>query len=428
MYQILNILIINGNFSLIFTILWHSNKYNNFKMIDIHEKIQKFILKNPELVEQFNEVTGTSFENYEDDIRCSFYNIKKESPYISFDYVCECAINNVLRWGGSLWEGFIGVLSSLTNEEHSVSSIQQYFKEINNIYEKNNNNFDIEYCPENRNKLIEMNLKTVISIAKKYQGLGLTLEELISAGNLGLVIAYDKFDPERSKLKDDVLGIIEKMPDNFSYEELTNNIKQYLTYGDVKKKFCEKFYPHMMYSKKDVQKWIEKNIYNAKFNSIATMWIRAYILIELDNNSRIIKKPKSEIYKDREIDGVYKKESIIDIDAPVSEDSDTVLSDILYVEDTSKTDLDISEAYNTFKEGLNKLLEGVKTRDRSIFLKKFGIGLPRPMLPKEIADQEGLSIARISQIFQTVIEQMQLNQAKYNIDANVLFDAVKKFQ
>ena len=58
--------------------------------------------------------------------------------------------------------------------------------------------------------------------------------------------------------------------------------------------------------------------------------------------------------------------------------------------------------------------------------KKFGIGLPRPLLPKEIADQEGLSIARISQIFRTVIDQMQKNQVKYNIDPNVLFDAVKK--
>jgi hypothetical protein len=50
------------------------------------------------------------------------------------------------------------------------------------------------------------------------------------------------------------------------------------------------------------------------------------------------------------------------------------------------------------------------------------------MLPKEIADQEGLSIARISQIFQTVVEQIQYNQVKYDIDPNILFDAVKKFR
>ena len=89
---------------------------------------------------------------------------------------------------------------------------------------------------------------------------------------------------------------------------------------------------------------------------------------------------------------------------------------------------EVAEAYDLYKNCLNKLLDGVKPRDRAIFLKKFGIGLPRPMLPKEIADQEGLSIARISQIFQTVVEQIQHNQVKYNIDPNMLFDAVKKFR
>ena len=116
----------------------------------------------------------------------------------------------------------------------------------------------------------------------------------------------------------------------------------------------------------------------------------------------------------------------MDIDAPISSDSDTSISDILVIEDDSKSDLDVSEAYEVYKNGLNLLLDGVKKRDRNIFLKKFGIGLPRPMLPKEIADQEGLSIARISQIFRTVIEQMQKNQVKFNVDPDVLFDAVKK--
>ena len=87
-------------------------------------------------------------------------------------------------------------------------STQQYFKDINNTYERNGNNYDIEYCEENRDKLIEMNLKTVVSIAKKYQGLGLSLNELISAGNLGLVIAYDKFDPSRSRLKDNIVRFV----------------------------------------------------------------------------------------------------------------------------------------------------------------------------------------------------------------------------
>jgi RNA polymerase sigma factor (sigma-70 family) len=273
-----------------------------------------------------------------------------------------------------------------------------------------------------------MNLKAVISIAKRYQGLGLSLQELISAGNLGLVIAFDKFDPNRSKLKDNVMSCIEPLPDNFAFEELNNAVKQYFTYGDIKKKFADRFVAGNTYAKKDVIKWVNKNVFNAKFNSIATMWIRAYILIEIDNYSRLVKKPKADIYKDRIETGAFKKEVTLDIDSPTSPESNNTIGDLLSLEDDTKSDLEVTEAYIVFKQGLNKLLEGVKPRDRSIFLKKFGIGLPRPMLPKEIADQEGLSKARVSQIFQSVIEQIQINSVKYDINSDVLFDAIRKFK
>jgi hypothetical protein len=39
-----------------------------------------------------------------------------------------------------------------------------------------------------------------------------------------------------------------------------------------------------------------------------------------------------------------------------------------------------------------------------------------------------LSKARVSQIFQSVIEQMQINSVKYNIDSDLLFDAIRKFK
>ena len=391
------------------------------------ERLQIFADSHPLLIEKYDNIEGViPFDYSTEDIINSYEKLKKVSHNTDFIDSVKRAINNSVLYGISIVDSYEALIGGSIIDELSSNSIQQYFKEINNIYTKNDKNYDIEYCEENRDKLIEMNLKMVISIAKKYQGLGLSLEELISAGNLGLIMAFDKFDPSRSKLKDNALDAIDELKDEISFDELSDTLKPFFTYGDTKHKFTDKFHEGEVYTKKEVMKWINSNIHNAKFSSIAAMWIKAYILIEIDNNSRLVKKPKTEIYKDKQEYGSYKREVTLDIDAPAGADSDTPLSDILYMEDDTRTDLEISEAYDTFKSGLNKLLEGVKSRDRSIFLKKFGIGLPRPMLPREIADQEGLSIARVSQIFQNVIEQMQKNQAKYNIDKDILFEAVKK--
>ena len=48
-----------------------------------------------------------------------------------------------------------------------------------------------------RSKLIEKNLRLVIPIAKKYRGMGLHYGDLIQEGNIGLMRAADKFDPEK---------------------------------------------------------------------------------------------------------------------------------------------------------------------------------------------------------------------------------------
>lgn len=392
----------------------------------LENKFQQLIENNPELVAEYDSIDCNAPLEYSfDDIKVAYNALKAVDKGADFSYTIKTAIQNAIKYEQNITDAIASMASGI---DSSTNSIQRYFKEVGDIYARHNNDYNIEFCPENRDKLIEMNLKAVISIAKRYQGLGLSLQELISAGNLGLCIAFDKFDPNRSKLKDHILECIEPLNDEFTFDELSLAVKNYLTYGDIKNKFFDKFIPENTYSKKEVIKWINKNIFNAKFNSIATMWIRAYILIEIDNYSRLVKKPKADIYRDKIEYGSYKKEVTVDIDSPISSESNTTIGDTLCLKDEAENDFEVSEAYVTFKNELAKLLKGVKPRDRSIFLKKFGIGLPRPMLPKEIAEQEGISKARVSQIFQTVLEQMQANSVKYNVDSNVLFEAIQKFK
>lgn len=347
---------------------------------------------------------------------------------ISFSSIVTNSLRICINTNRTLLDVLDGFVATKTVFATNDNSIQRYFQDIGKIYSDNNNDYNIEFTPENREKIICMNLKSVIAIAKGYQGLGVELPDLISAGNEGLCRAYAKYDPSRANLKNNIVDATSSLNDEFTYDELKEMMDKYLTYGDIRKKFTKAFKPNMKYNRSDLKQWIDKNVHNAKFNSVACMWILAYIINEINTNSRLVKKPKSEIDRDREETGYYVREKRLDIDAPVSPNSDATIGEILDIHDDEIDEFEKDESYRVFKKGLDVLLTGVRSRDRRILLKRFGIGLPRPMEPNEIAHVEDLSVARISQIIQSTIRTMKLNYEKYDVDPNIMFEALSKIK
>lgn len=392
-----------------------------------------FVDKNEDLAKEYEQTIGEDLWSLPIQKIEEITGAIASKMKIGFSSVLNNCINIAIKTQTSLLKVLLDLLKSDSEMFGDDSSLQKYFKEINQIYTQNNNDYDIPFTPENRDKIISMNLKSVIAIAKCYQGLGVDFQDLISAGNEGLCRAFNKFDPKRSCLKDDIKAAIDSVDrDKLEYSELYHIINEFLTYGDsIQKSFETKFKDGNIYTKAEIHKWIDKNITNAKFNSVACKWIKAYIIQEINNNSRIVKKPKTEIDKDKEKNGVYQKEVIINIDAPITSDENSkTIGDMLMNEDDTiaKDSLENEENYKTFKTGLNILLTGVKSRDRRIILKKFGIGVIRPLQPNEIAIQEDLSVARISQIINATIEIMIENSKKYKdkIDSKGLFEALSK--
>lgn len=303
-------------------------------------------------------------------------------------------------------------MSKTTNEDYS--SLQQYFEEVRFVYDKNGNDTNIEYSPENREKLIEMNLKCVIKIAKSFLGMGLTLEELISAGNEGLCRAFKKYKPEKNMNRDILLTDIENMNDDISVEWVEDKVGELCRYGKLKTKF-DKFIGSLKdagtVDKKTLYNWVNKNIKKASFNSVAMLWVTAAMRQELSNHSKLVRKVKKA-----DDEASQKKDVYIDVNSTINDKGGITYAEVLDIREDSTTDLDIDEAHKTMHDLLKTLFEGVKTRDKRILLQRFGVGYPRPLLPREISEREKVSIARVSQIISYTLSKMRDNARRYDID------------
>ena len=224
-------------------------------------------------------------------------------------------------------------------------------------------------------KLVNANLRFVVSVAKQYQNQGLTLPDLINEGNVGLIKAAEKFDETRG----------------------------------------------------------------FKFISYAVWWIRQSILQALAEQSRIVRLPLNQVGSLNKINKALAKfeqenerrpsaeelseitgidadkisETLkmqgrhVSVDAPFVEGEDNTLMDVMVNEDAPNADRGLIN--ESLSREIDQALSALTEREADIVKKFFGIGMPEKTL-EEIGTEFGLTRERVRQIKEKAIRRLRNHQ------------------
>lgn len=291
------------------------------------------------------------------------------------------------------------------------NNIDIYFNEVKREYilHPMGESEDMLFVPENRDVFIKNNLKLVIDCAKRYQNLGLPLEDLIQAGNEGLLITFDKFDTERANLRFAILEDINKCEnESFTRQEAEDVIKRNFTYTKTLDATLKKLPDSGFLNKQEFTDWANENIKKASFSSIAFAWIRASIISEINKAGKIIKIPKSAQKDNNGTVSIVRLDSINPHTDDVYHDNEIseVANEEFAIMDESMEEM---EKQNLFKGILENLFSKLQPIDRRIIKKKFGIDAPFQMSINEIAENEGISPNKVKYSISNTLKMIEKN-------------------
>lgn len=216
-----------------------------------------------------------------------------------------------------------------------------------------------------RNQLVEANLRLVCSLAKHYQGCGLTYQDLIQEGNIGLIKAAEKFDVEKG----------------FRFSTYaTWWIKQAISRAIADQARTIRVPVHMAENINKVKK------------------IERQLLAELQHeptNAEIAKAMKMSEDQIAEIKSYMTDTTSLDIQVGDDDDGTTIGS---FVEDTHF--VNPADAYVKAVNGemVDMVLSTLSDREANIIRMRFGIGRDRAMTLEEVGKEFSLTRERIRQI------------------------------